>query len=101
MENTIYKFRPANQVSNLKENREVFNSLAVEDQCSVLNQVLMLFVCKPVTANLSLIKGSKNAGNMALSKIISNMRSAYLIHQSVTGLFEQKIDLLKVSSQKD
>ena len=101
MENTIYKFRPANQVANLKENREVFNLLAVEDQCSVLNQILMLFVCKPVTANLSLIKGSKNAGNMALSKIISNMRSAYLIHQSVTGLFEQKIDLLKVSSQKD
>ena len=96
METSIYQYRPANQAGKLKENRGVFDSLTVEDQCFVLNQILMLFACKPVTANLSLINGSKNAGSMALPKIISNAKSAYLIHQSVTGLFEQKIDLLTV-----
>ena len=96
METSIYQYRPANQAGKLKENRGVFDSLTVEDQCFVLNQILMLFACKPVTANLSLINGSKNAGSMALPKIVSNAKSAYLIHQSVTGLFEQKIDLLTV-----
>ena len=61
----------------------------------------MLFVCKPVTADLTLINGSKIAGNMALSKNITNAKSAFLIHQSITGLFEQKIDLLTVKPKEN
>ena len=101
LENTVYQYRPANQVANLKNNREIFKSLTIEDQCIALNQVQLLFVCKPVTADLTLINGSKIAGNMALSKNITNAKSAFLIHQSITGLFEQKIDLLTVKPKEN
>ena len=52
--------------------------------------------CKVFTADLSLLGGSKLAGNMAINKNIGGCTSAYLINQSVTGLFEQKVDLLSL-----
>ena len=95
--NSIYKSRPANQGGNLEKFRNRFVTLPLEDQCTVLTQILLLFACKPsMTADLSLIGGSKKAGNMAFPKSLGNVDSAFLINQSVTGLFEQKTDLLTV-----
>ena len=100
LEKTIYRFRPANQLNNLKKCKEIFKSLSVEEQCLVLNQIQLLFACKPITADLTLINCSKRAGNMAFSKNISSNDSVFMINQSITGLFEQKIDLLKIETPK-
>ncbi len=55
-----------------------------------------LFQCKPVTANLTLIKEGATAGKIQKIKIISNCKNVKLIAQSPTGLYEQVIDLLTV-----
>ncbi|NMA31568.1 MAG: type II CRISPR RNA-guided endonuclease Cas9, partial [Candidatus Methanofastidiosa archaeon] len=92
--NTIYKYRPASQITKLEEGREKFLGLTLEKQCIVLGQILHLFRCKPLTADLRLIGGSKEAGSMKINKKISSYTSAKLIHQSPTGIFEQEMDLL-------
>lgn len=91
---TIYRYRPASQYEKLLAEREHFAALTVEEQCIVLNEILHLLQCKPITADLTLIGGSKAAGGIKINKMISKYSSAKLIHQSVTGLFEQEIDLL-------
>lgn len=95
--NTIYKYRPNNQGEKLVQHREIFSELSTEEQCIVLNEILWFMRCKPRTiADLKLLGQSSNSGNIGVNKVISNFESAILINQSVTGLFEQKIDLLRI-----
>ncbi len=93
--NTIYKYRPANQAKAIELGRSIFKELTLEEQCVVINEILKLMQCKPITANLKLIGGSSNAGLTTVNKN-TMMNSAYLVNQSITGLFEQKIDLRTV-----
>lgn len=93
---TIYKYRPNNQYEFLLKAKERFEKLSCEEQCIVLNEILWLLKCKPNTANLSLIGGAPMAGKILLSKIITNFDSVVMKNQSVTGLYEQTIDLLKI-----
>ena len=95
-QNTIYCKRPASQVELLLNKRENFISCTLEEQCIVLNEILCLLQCKPVTADLRLIGGSKNAGSFKISKFITGCKNAVMVNQSVTGLFKQEIDLLTV-----
>lgn len=97
LNNTIYKYRPNNQGEELMSLREKFMQLSCEEECIVLNEILWFLRCKPTTtADLRMLGKSKNTGKMRVNKIISKHKSAILINQSVTGLFEQKIDLLRV-----
>lgn len=91
---TIYSLRPANQSNTLMGGRDQFEKLLCEEQCVVLNEILHLLQCKPVSADLKKIGGSPRAGTMNINKFITGCKEAKLIHQSVTGLFEQEIDLL-------
>lgn len=97
LNNTIYKYRPNNQGEKLASLLEIFGQLSCEEQCIVLNELLWFMRCKPTTtADLRMLGESKNTGKMRVNKIITNHKSAILINQSVTGLFEQKIDLLRI-----
>lgn len=94
---TIYKYRPANQISKLEKGREIFENISLEYQCIVLNEIISLMRCKPITANLSLINGAKEAGRIGINKVISELESVKIINQSVTGLFRvAQIDLMKI-----
>lgn len=93
---TIYNKRPASQVKTLVNGRDDFVNCTLEEQGIVLNEILHLLQCKPLTADLSLINGSKHAGKFQINKVITNYRNAMLINQSITGLFEQKIDMFTV-----
>jgi CRISPR-associated endonuclease Csn1 len=94
--NSIYRKRPANPKDKLIEKREKFLSLSLEEQCIVLNEILHLFQCKPLTADLTLIGLAKYTGKMAANHNITGMNSVKLVHQSVDGIFEYTIDLLKI-----
>lgn len=94
--NTIYNKRPASQFKMLVNGRDKFLDCTLEEQCILLNEILHLLQCKPITADLTIVDGSKYAGKIQVSKVISNAQTAMLINQSVTGLFEKKIDLLTV-----
>lgn len=93
---SIFLKRPANQSSLLQNGRELFTAMSLEDQCIVLNEILNLFKCRPITADLTSLKGSKNAGNMALTKNLINNETILIRYQSNTGLFSRDMDLFKL-----
>lgn len=93
---TIYKYRPGSQVIKIEEGKDKFKKLSIEEQCIVLNEILNLLRCKPVTANLLLIDGAKDAGKIQKNKLISNSDSVKMINESVTGLFKNEINLKKI-----
>lgn len=91
----FYQSKLSKQLSELTHARMVFEFLASEEQCYVLKNILSLFTCNRTLADLTLLKLAKNAGMITNNKTLSSLSSAYIIHQSVTGLFERKVDLLK------
>ena len=93
---TIYKYRPASQVKKIEAGKEKYHTITLEEQCIVINEILNLMRCKPITADLSLIGGAGKAGNIAINKVISEYETVVLINESVTGLFSNQIDLLNV-----
>lgn len=96
LKNTIYQYRANNQCETIEKGYEKFQKLSCEEQCLVLNEILWLMKCKPNTSDLKLIGGSSMTGTLRLNKIISKFDSVILKNQSITGLYEQTIDLLHV-----
>ncbi|MCF0123022.1 MAG: type II CRISPR RNA-guided endonuclease Cas9, partial [Ruminiclostridium sp.] len=93
-EKTVYRSRPASQVKVLQNGMEKFENLSLEDQCTALGNILVLFKCVFARADLSAIGGSKQAGTVGLNKNLMSASSARIIFQSPTGLFETSVDLL-------
>lgn len=84
-----------NAISTLIEYSNVFYDMPLYSQCKLLLEILKLFKCDRQLSDFSELSGPKSAGIIQFNKKISNMDSAYLINQSVTGMYEYKIDLLK------
>lgn len=95
-EYTIYSRRPANCTKILKDGRDKFIECTIEEECIVLGEILHLFQCKPLIADLTLIGGTSNAGRVRSNKTITNFKSAKLVYQSVTGLYQQEVNLFKI-----
>ncbi len=95
-QSNAYRNRPSSQIGTLSEGREKFSILEVEEQCSVLNNILNLFRTKALRSNLESLGGSANAGVVQFTKKMSEKRSATIYNQSVTGLFSQAIDMKKL-----
>lgn len=93
---TIYAKRPASQLETLVKGRDTFAKLSLEEQCAALANILVLFRCVFARTDLRAIGGSGQAGTVTKNKNLTGCSQALLIHQSVTGLFEQRIDLLKL-----
>ena len=73
-----------------------FNELPIEDQCTVLSELLQL-LAKSLQANFSLIGGKKSMGSFKISKKMSGHKNVLLHNYSITGLFEQRpVDMLKI-----
>lgn len=81
---------------NAEDNRDIFISAEVEQKVNLVWDMLKLIKSTRETADLRLIKGAKQAGVYTLGRNISNKNSVNLIHQSVTGVYEQKVDLLRI-----
>lgn len=81
--------------SQLTSEKMSFNSADTYTQCKILSEILKIFRCDRQLANLSDLHGNKSAGNVYFNKNLSSLQTAYLIHQSPTGLYECKTDLLK------
>ncbi len=89
-----YCKRPANQGKFLGEKREKFICLSPMEQMKLVNEIITMLRCDIETkCDLTSIGGSKNAGNMAVNKNTVGKSKLILINQSVTGLFENRIEL--------
>lgn len=97
LENSIYAKVYPKEKDILIDSYEKFLGLSLFSQVNVLLNILKMFSCKNEGVNVEgLGIGTKNKfGIIIKSKILSKYSSAYLINQSVTGLYETKIDLLR------
>lgn len=68
----------------------------MEGQVKIIFEILKLTQLSVMTADLSAIGETANAGKTLISKEITNSAEFYLINQSVTGIFEEQVDLLTV-----
>ncbi len=95
---TVYREKLGAQIKTLEEGKEKFLQLSIEEKCQVLYEILHLFQCRSVTADLSKVVGDKHkqVGTLKMSKTISGCQSIYLIYQSPSGIYEQEIDLNKL-----
>lgn len=73
----------------------IFEEMSILKQCKLLLDILHAFQCNPVYPNLKSIGGSSEASRYRTSANLQETQSIWLISQSVTGLYEHKIDLLK------
>lgn len=96
LNNGIYTKRPANPVKKLMIAEDKFVDLKLEEQSFVLMQIIILLQCNSREANMSLIECGGRVGTMQVNKNITSCKSAKLVNQSPTGLYENVIDLLKV-----
>jgi CRISPR-associated endonuclease Csn1 len=95
--NGIYRNRKPDKFGlQLKEGETKFNALSCLKQFYVLKQIILLVQMKSRGVDLSDIGEAKGCGESKLSRRLSDYTEAVLINQSVTGLFESRIDLLKV-----
>jgi len=96
LQNTVYKVRLSAQEKTLKEGREMFRKLSLEEQGLVLYEILHMFQCQSVSSNLRSIGGPGSAGILVMNNNITKCARISIINQSPTGIYEQEINLLKV-----
>lgn len=103
LNNSIFKYRIKNLSEVITSGRDLFINLKKEDQILVLKEMLLLFQNINNGVDLGLIgnvnkktkKPIKASGKTLLSKKI-NYNEFKLINQSITGLFENELDLIKI-----
>lgn len=88
-----YSVRLGAQVETLEKGRGKFYGLSLESKCQILFEILHLFQCNSIAADLSKVGGPGHAGILLLSNEISKYNRISIIHQSPTGIYEQEIDL--------
>jgi CRISPR-associated endonuclease Csn1 len=89
-------FGEFNRIGNeMVEYENKFIAMSIWGQTKILLQVLKAFRCNAEEANFKDLSGVETRGKIRRSKKISELSSAYMINQSITGLYEQRVDLLK------
>lgn len=80
----------------LKAGLSIVETLTVKEQCALIYEILKLTAIGPTVADLRAIGGTQKSGIMLHSKMISKTDEFKLINQSVTGIYENAIDLLTI-----
>lgn len=91
-----YKNNRWNIYKMIEGKEDVFEALDIEEQCFVLNQIINWINSTTQNVNLKSLKGSEHAGTLTLNKKISECNEFILMHQSITGMYERRIDLLSI-----
>ena len=76
--------------SVLLGNRDVFIGLSLADKCSLLTFLMDFCHGSRTRVNLSLVKGSVNAGAIKNGFLKNDTKNLVFVDQSVTGMFERK-----------
>lgn len=92
----IYARRPNPVGGKLTKGKSIFEKLPLDRQIYVLLQILQLSQLINQGADLRDIDESKGTGVTKIAKEILSNQEIKLINQSVTGLFENEIDLLTI-----
>lgn len=94
LKNSVYgKLMPA-LLTNLNAAAENFEKMSVLAQAKTLMEILKAFKCDAQNPNLKELCGKGVVGRIEKNAALQGFRTAYLIHQSPTGLYEYRTDLL-------
>ena len=88
--------RKNNIVDTLKNSIDKFKNITIEEQCYVIMQIVSWMQIEQTKADLKHIGGAANAGKCLTAKKINSSYEFKLISKSVTGLYENQIDLLTI-----
>lgn len=92
--NTVYAKRPSNQRKVMIDNEEAFIQLPLREKTVLINSSLNMVRCDIETkADLTGVGGSKYAGRMVVNKNTIGKSRLILVNQSVTGLYETRIEM--------
>lgn len=92
----IFKKKPNPMGEKLQNGRGKFAQLTCLEQGKIILEILNLTKIGLPFADLSLIGEAKKTGVMLISKKISDAEEFTLVNQSVTGIYENRIDLLTI-----
>jgi len=92
----IYSKRPNPVASTMEKGFDLFKKLTCAEQAELLLNILLLTSMTSTAADLTKIGGSKKSGVMLTNKDISGDTEILLVHQSVTGLYQNVVDLKSV-----
>ena len=92
----IYAKRQNPIGDKLYEGKDKFRHLSIEKQVETLLGVIRMFGLENQGADLRNIGGQEKNGTMKPHKRITDKTQVLLINQSVTGLYENTIDLLTI-----
>lgn len=96
MTDTVFKAKFGKIGNTLVSKRDEFINLSLYEQCYTLMQIINILHANVLSGDLTLIGEAKKSGITLISnKLNTGYKSVKLINQSITGLFEQEIDLLK------
>lgn len=94
---TVLNVKFSNTANAMNAKREIFKKITLKEQCDVLMQILNIVHNNVRTGDLSLLGEAKKSGTVTTSSKIApskNVKSFKIINQSITGLFEQEIELM-------
>lgn len=95
---TIFAQRYADLGNKLINKRALFLSLEAEEQSYVIAEIVKIVHANVMSGDLTLIGEAKKSGiattNSKISEI-KNITSVKLINQSITGLFENEVELIE------
>lgn len=97
MNHSILSLRFGSIGEKISGKAERFIALPTEDQCVVLSEMLKILHANVMSGDLTKIGLAGKAGIVTTNSKLSEIKgvtSVKLIHQSITGLFEQQVELL-------
>ena len=92
---TVYSIKLSGYYEKVNINKKVFLSSSLEAKCIIISEILHFFQCGASMPNLK-IMGCKEFGRLTINSNISAMEDLYMITQSITGVYEKKINLKKI-----
>ena len=95
LNNGIYSNKRNNQATNIAQSLDIFKGLPIEEKIGALSQILLIFQSNNNGCDLKSLGLSARTGVVYIPKKI-NYQEFKLINQSITGLFENEVDLLKL-----
>lgn len=90
----VYNYIYGREAEILNKGKDKFLRLSLEEKCQLLLGISRFFNCSSSLSDLKKIGGSGSAGRIRKGKEISKLESCIMINQSVTGVFEKKVNLL-------
>ena len=90
----VYAELLKNMRADMVEHRGKYEAIGMLDQCRLIMEILKAFKCNAQNPDFSNLSGKGSVAQVLRSMKLGNYESAYLVNQSVTGLYEIRTDLL-------